>query len=444
MKIQKVAINRINPAAYNPRKDLTPSDLEYKQLLRSMEEFGCVEPLVWNRRTGNLVGGHQRFKILLAKNVKEVEVSVVDLPLKKEKALNIALNKISGDWDEHKLALLLDELTKVPEFDVGLTGFESEEITELLDRALYTDTSEAEEENFDVEAALDREHPAITKPGELIELGNHRLLCGDSSKPPALRKLIADNKIHLLFTDPPYNVDYYGGNRPQPQKARPKQSRQWKKIYSDNLNQDQYTKWLGIILKNATKFLATGAPVYIWNGHRQFGPMHQLLGSIGVKISCVITWAKESFAIGYGNYNQQTEFCLYGWLEDNGAHRWYGPTNESTLWQIHRDPTKQYQHPTQKPLELAARAMRNSSLRGQAVLDTFLGSGTTLIAAERLSRCCFGIEIDAHYCDVIVRRWIAYVGIDNAPQNLVKKYRIDEFKQVPGKAQRHCAQEVAL
>jgi len=351
MKIQKVAINRINPAAYNPRKDLTPSDLEYKQLLRSMEEFGCVEPLVWNRRTGNLVGGHQRFKILLAKNVKEVEVSVVDLPLKKEKALNIALNKISGDWDEHKLALLLDELTKVPEFDVGLTGFESEEITELLDRALYTDTSEAEEENFDVEAALDREHPAITKPGELIELGNHRLLCGDSSKPPALRKLIADNKIHLLFTDPPYNVDYYGGNRPQPQKARPKQSRQWKKIYSDNLNQDQYTKWLGIILKNATKFLATGAPVYIWNGHRQFGPMHQLLGSIGVKISCVITWAKESFAIGYGNYNQQTEFCLYGWLEDNGAHRWYGPTNESTLWQIHRDPTKQYQHPDmERPL----------------------------------------------------------------------------------------------
>jgi len=444
MKIQKISINRINPAAYNPRKDLTPSDLEYKQLAKSMEEFGCVEPLVWNRRTGNLVGGHQRFKILLAKNVKEVEVSIVDLPLKKEKALNIALNKIQGDWDEHKLALLLDELTKVPEFDVGLTGFETEEITELLDRALYTDTSGAEEENFDVEAALDREHPAITQPGELIELGSHRLLCGDSSKPSALRKLIADNKVHLLFTDPPYNVDYYGGNRPQPDKARPKQSRQWKKIYSDNLNQGQYTKWLGTVLRNASKFLAPGAPIYIWNGHRQFGPMHQLLGSLGVKISCVITWAKESFAIGYGDYNQQTEFCLYGWLEDNGAHKWYGPTNESTLWQIHRDPTKEYRHPTQKPLELAERALRNSSLRGQAVLDTFLGSGTTLIAAERLSRCCFGIEIDPHYCDVIVRRWIAYVGVDNAPRDLVKKYRTDEFKQVPEKAQCHCAWEVAL
>lgn len=444
MKIQKVAINRINPAAYNPRKDLTPSDLEYKQLLRSMEEFGCVEPLVWNRRTGNLVGGHQRFKILLAKSLKKVEVSVVDLPLEKEKTLNIALNKIQGDWDEHKLALLLDELTKVPEFDVGLTGFETEEITELLDRALYTDTSGTEEENFDVEAALDREHPAITKPGELIELGNHRLLCGDSSKPSALRKLIGNNKVHLFFTDPPYNVDYYGGNRPQPKKARSKQSRQSKKIYCDNLNQDEYIKWLGTVLRNASKFLAAGAPVYIWNGHRQFGPMHQLLDSIGIKVSCVITWAKESFALGYGDYNQQTEFCLYGWLEDNGAHRWYGPTNESTLWQVHRDLTREYKHPTQKALELAERAIRNSSMRGQIVLDNFLGSGTTLIAAEKLSRKCLGVEIDAHYCDVVVRRWIAFVGVDNAPQNLVKKYRIDEFKQVPRKAHCHCAQEVAL
>lgn len=444
MVIKTIKVNSINPAPYNPRIDLKPEDLEYQQLAKSMDEFGCVEPLVWNRQTGNLVGGHQRFKILLVKGFKEVQVSVVDLTLDKEKALNIALNKIRGDWDEHRLALLLDELTKVPDFNIGLTGFETEEISDLLDRALNSDTSGVKEENFDVDESLDRKNPAVTQPGELIELGNHRLLCGDSSKPSALRKLIGNNKVHLFFTDPPYNVDYYGGNRPQPDKARPKQSRQWKKIYSDNLDQGQYTKWLGDILKNASKSLSPGASVYIWNGHRQFGPMHQLLGSIGIKVSCVITWAKESFAIGYGDYNQQTEFCLYGWLEDNGAHKWYGPTNESTLWQIHRDPTKQYQHPTQKPLELAERAMRNSSLRGQVVLDTFLGSGTALIAAERLSRRCFGIEIDAHYCDVIVRRWIAYVGIDNAPQNLVKKYRIDELKQMPGKAQRHCAQEVAL
>jgi DNA modification methylase len=425
MIIKKISIEQINPAPYNPRKDLKPDDVEYKHLVKSIDEFGYVEPLVWNKRTGNLVGGHQRFKILLAQGAKEVLVSIVDLSIDKEKTLNIALNKIQGDWDEQKLALLLDELTKVPEFDVGLTGFETEEISELLDRAL-TESPIPTEENFDVEEALDMENPAVTQPGELIELGSHRLLCGDSGKLSALRKLVGNNKIHLFFTDPPYNVDYYGGNRPQPEKARPKKSRQWKRIYSDNLDQDEYTKWLGTVLRNASKFLAAGAPVYIWNGHRQFGPMHQLLESIGIKVSCVITWAKESFAIGYGDYNQQTEFCLYGWQEKNGAHRWYGPTNESTLWQIHRDLTKEYKHPTQKPLELAERAMRNSSMRGQIVLDTFLGSGTTLIAAARLGRRCFGMEIEPKYCDCIVRRYIALAGKRAVSTEIAKRYLSEE------------------
>jgi len=226
MNIKKIPISKIKPAAYNPRKSLQPGDPEYEKLLKSMDEFDCVEPLVWNRRTGNLVGGHQRLKILAARGDTEVLCSVVDLSPEREKALNLALNKIQGDWDERKLSLLLDELTKVPEFDVGLTGFETEEISDLLDRALTADSPQAKEENFDVEEALDRENPAVTQPGELIELGSHRLLCGDSSKPSALRKIIGDNKVHLFFTDPPYNVDYYGGNRPQPDKARPKQSRQ--------------------------------------------------------------------------------------------------------------------------------------------------------------------------------------------------------------------------
>ncbi len=429
MEIIKMPISQIAQADYNPRIELKPGDPAYEKLKHSIQTFGFCEPLIFNRRTGQLIGGHQRLTVLKDLGYTEAEVVVVELPLEREKAFNIALNKIQGDWDEQKLALLLDELTKELEFDVGLTGFETEEISDILDRALVAE-SNAKEEDFDVEEALDRENPAVTQPGELIELGNHRFLCGDSSKPSALKKLIGNNKVHLLFTDPPYNVDYSSGNRPQPEKAGPKQSRQWKGICSDNLNQNEYIKWLGIVLRNASKFLAAGAPVYIWNGHKQFGPMHQLLESIGIKVSSVITWAKESFAIGYGDYNQQTEFCLYGWLENNGAHRWYGPANESTLWQVHRDPTREYKHPTQKPLELAGRAMRNSSLRSQIVLDTFLGSGTTLIAAEKLSRRCFGIEIDAHYCDVIVRRWIAFVGIDNAPQNIVERFCVGKFQEV--------------
>jgi DNA modification methylase len=425
MEIKKMQISQINKADYNPRVELKPGDPVYEKLRNSIQTFGFCEPLIFNRRTGNLVGGHQRLTVLKDLGYTEAEVVVVDLPLEQEKGFNIALNKVQGDWDERKLALLLDELTNVPEFNVELTGFETEEISELLDRAL-TESPQAIEENFDVEEALDMENPAVTQPGELIELGNQRLLCGDSGKLSALRKLVGDNKVHLFWTDPPYNVDYYGGNRPQPDKARPKQSRLWKRIYSDNLNQDEYTKWLGTVLRNASKFLATGAPVYIWNGHRQFGPMHQLLESIGIKVSCVITWAKESFAIGYGDYNQQTEFCLYGWQENNGAHRWYGPTNESTLWQVHRDPTKEYKHPTQKPLELAERAMRNSSRRGQIVLDTFLGSGTTLIAAARLGRKCFGMEIEPKYCDCIVRRYIALAGKRAVSAEITKRYLSEE------------------
>lgn len=430
MKVKRIPVDQINPAPYNPRIELKPGDAAYDQLRRSLTEFGCVEPLVWNKRTGNLVGGHQRFAVLRAQGVTEVDVSVVDLPVEREKTLNVALNKIQGDWDEVKLAELLEELRKTPDVDVELTGFELPEIDELLERVLDSEAATAKEEDFDVEEALDKEHPAITRPGELIELGRHRILCGDSSKLADMRKLIGERKIDLLFTDPPYNVSYYGGNRPQPDKARPKPSRRWRRIYADDLGQAEYGRWLKRVLRNTSGFLAPGAPVYIWNGHRQFGPMHQLLGELGLKVSCVITWTKESFAIGYGDYNQQTEFCLYGWKEDNGAHHWYGPTNESTLWQVHRDPTKEYKHPTQKPLELAERAIRNSTRRGATVLDTFLGSGTTLIAAERLGRRCLGIEIDPHYCDVIVRRWMAYIGEEHVPEALVVRYGLRSAGEV--------------
>jgi DNA modification methylase len=151
-----------------------------------------------------------------------------------------------------------------------------------------------------------------------------------------------------------------------------------------------------------------------------------MLTELGFHVSCVITWVKESFAIGYGDYNNQVEFCLYAWKEDNGAHAWYGPTNESTLWQIKRDHTVGYSHPTQKPVALAHRAIKNSSKRGDVVLDMFLGSGTTLIASEALNRACLGMEIDPCYCDAIVRRYIAYVGKDNVPEELLQKYAKEE------------------
>src|SRR3989338_10967426 len=189
MNIQKVKIEQINPVAYNPRIDLKPGDPEYEKLKKSINTFGYVEPLVWNSRTGNLVGGHQRLKILIDQGHKEVEVSVVDLDLEKEKTLNLALNKISGEWDDEKLGELLKELTQNPDFDNLLTGFDLPEISQIFDRL-----EEINEDNFDFEAELKKIKNPKTKLGDIIELGEHRLLCGDCSKSEDLARLFGDQK----------------------------------------------------------------------------------------------------------------------------------------------------------------------------------------------------------------------------------------------------------
>jgi DNA modification methylase len=416
MNIQTIPIANINPAPYNPRLDLKPGDRAYEQLKGSITQFGYVEPLVWNKQTQTLVGGHQRFKILRELGYDQVEVVVVDLPLEKEKALNLTLNKVRGEWDNDKLASLLVELKELPDFDVSLTGFDLPEITELLDQQ-----QRQEEDDFDVEAAVEAIETPVTQRGDLIELGRHRILCGDSANADDLKKLLGEERVPLLFTDPPYSVAYLGGNRPNPAKARPKSSRNWQFIYNDNLSQAEYEKWLRQVLTNTMSHLAPGASIYIWNGHRQFGPMHQMSEALGFHVSCVITWAKPNFAIGYGDYNQATEFCLYGWKGD-ATHRWFGPTNESTLWEVKRDPTKSYIHPTQKPLALAQRALRNSSLQDEAVLDVFLGSGSTLIAAESLGRRCYGIELDGRYIDALIRRHISFVGVNKVSEEIRQKY----------------------
>jgi len=414
MRMQMVAINKLSPAEYNPRRDLKPGDPDYEKLKTSINTFGYVEPLVWNSRTGNLVGGHQRLKILIEQGVQEVEVSVVDLEVGQEKVLNLALNRVQGGWDNEKLAILLKDLSEMPNFDVSLTGFDAPEISSLFDRYL--------DEGGEAEADVALPEIPVTKPGDLIILGQHRILCGDSSKEEDLAKLLDGKKADLIFTDPPYNVDYSGADRPKPEGQQANTGEEWAKIKNDNLPQAEYEAWLKKIFANMSVYIGKGAAFYIWNGHRQFGPMHQMLINLGFHISCVITWAKERFALGYGDYNQQTEFCLYGWKEDNGAHKWYGEVGQSTLWQIDRESSQTYKHPTQKPVLLAERAIKNSSQREDLVLDLFLGSGTTLITSQKLGRCCYGMELDPGYCDVIVRRYINLVGEENVTDEIKNRY----------------------
>lgn len=418
MLVQRIPIARIKPAAYNPRRSLRPEDPEYQRILRSLDEFGLVEPLVWNKKTGNLVGGHQRFQILLAQGHERVSVSVVHLPLAKEKALNVALNRIGGRWDERKLADLLDEIVKMADVDVEITGFDMPDVEELLARVSGKDGDD--DESFDPAAALEDSHSAITKPGELIELGPHRLLCGDATKPADYAALLRGERGALLFSDPPYGVRYDSTQRPTAPRENRKGPR-WRPIAGDALSPQHYAKWFASFASTCADSLAPGASFYLWNGHSNFGLTHEVMRRLGFHVSTVITWSKESFSPGFGDYSEQTEFALYGWKKGQ-PHRFFGPKNESTLWSISRDRTGTYKHPTQKALPLAERAIRNSSLPGDLVLDPFLGSGTTLIAAARKGRRCFGIEIEPKYCDVIVRRFIALTGPKTVSAKLLKRY----------------------
>jgi DNA modification methylase len=417
MKVLKIPVSEIKAAAYNPRRSLCPADPEYKQIQASLDEFGLVEPLVFNSKTGNLIGGHQRLKILISKGVKEVWVSVVDLPLEKEKALNLALNKVQGAWDKEKLALLLDELTKVSDLDVGTTGFTPIEIGQLIDRYLWV----GEEDDFDAEGVADSIIEPITQKGELIQLGPHRILCDDCSIESSIEHLMQGEKAGLVHTDPPYNVAYVAGERPNPN-ASTRKSCRWEQLHCDNVGEREYRALLCKVFSHMVQFMDKGAAAYIWNGHKNFGPMHTQLEELGFHVASVIVWVKPSFAISFGDYHEQAEFCLYCWLENKGSHRWFGSTSESTVWEVKRDPTKQYIHPTQKPIALAQRAIINNSIKEDIVLDTFLGSGSTLIAAESLGRRCYGLEIDPCYCDAIVRRYIAYVGKDRVSADIRKRY----------------------
>ena len=220
MQLQSLAIDSLNPAPYNPRVALQPGDPDYERLARSLDEFGCVEPLVWNRRTGNLVGGHQRLAVLKARGATEVDVSVVDLPPDKEKALNVALNKITGRWDESALAALLDDLLKTPEFEFDLTGFDVAEARSLIDEFLPPPEGLlGDPDGFDPDALAPPGAEPVTQFGDLLTLGtdsrtSHRLLCGDSTDAECVKRLMDGERAVLFATDPPYLVGYDGTNHP--------------------------------------------------------------------------------------------------------------------------------------------------------------------------------------------------------------------------------------
>ena len=387
MLIEKKNTADLLPADYNPRKDLKPGDAEYEKLKRSIEQFGYVEPVIWNQTTGRVVGGHQRLKVLMDMGMTEVDCVVVAMDEEKEKALNIALNKISGDWDKDKLALLIADLQGA-DFDVSLTGFEPAEID-----ALFKDTLKdgVKDNDFDVGAELAQ--PTMTKPGDIWMLGRHRLICGDSTKAETYDLLMGSTKANLVITDPPYNVNYEGSAG---------------KIKNDNMADEAFYNFLLDAYTQMHSAMADDASIYVFHADTEGLNFRRAFANAGFYLSGCCIWKKQSLVLGRSPYQWQHEPCLYGWKK-NGKHQWYTGRKETTIWEFDK-PKKNGDHPTMKPIPLLAYPIMNSSMSNSVVLDPFGGSGSTLIACEQTDRICYTVELDEKFCDVIVKRYIEQVG----------------------------------
>ena len=383
MKIEKIHISKLNPAEYNPRKNLQPGDAEYEKLKRSMEQFGYVEPVIWNKTTGRVIGGHQRLKVLVDLGLKEVDCVVVEMDEKREKVLNIALNKINGEWDTDKLAMLISDL-QGSDFDVSLTGFEEAEIADLFEK---TGEKEVRDDDFDLTAALEK--ASFVEHGDIWIVGRHRLMCGDATSSEDVSMLMDGKRANLVVTDPPYNCSYEGGTG--------------MKIINDSWNNSKkFYQFLLDAFKNAYDNLSDGSAFYCFHSDAEKVNFFNATVDAGFHYSTTCIWVKNALVIGRMDYQMRHEPIIYA-FKNTAKHKFYGDRKQTTVWEFDR-PAKSQLHPTAKPLSLTAYPIKMSSQENGIVLDLFGGSGSTLIACEQMNRICHMMELDEKYASVILRR----------------------------------------
>lgn len=386
MNIQKINILKLKPSEYNPRKDLQPEDEEYIKIKNSILEFGYVAPVIINADM-TVIGGHQRLKVLKELGYEEIQCIVVDLDKNKEKALNLALNKISGEWDNDKLEAILAEL-KETDIDMNITGFSNDEIDDIL-----KDIMGSNEDDFDLEEALEEIEEPITKVGDIWKLGKHRLLCGDSTQQEEVMRLMNNQEADMLLTDPPYNVDYEGTAG---------------KIENDNMNETEFYNLLIDAFKNMHSVAKSGCPIYVFHADTEGLNFRNAFKNAGFKLAQCLVWVKNTFVMGRQDYQWKHEPILYGWKEGK-AHYFIDSRSQNTVLEFDK-PTRNAEHPTMKPIDLLVYLIKNSSKENNLIVDLFGGSGSSLIAAEQTNRICYTMELDPRYCDVIIKRWETLTG----------------------------------
>ena len=404
MEIKELPLKELKPAAYNPRKKLKKGDKEYEKIKQSLLKFGYVDPIIVNEDL-TVIGGHQRLTVLKDLDYETAKCVIVDLPKEDEKALNIALNKITGQWDEALLADLLLDLQE-SDFNLDLTGFEPPEIDDILSNVHDKELSEDE---FDVEEELKK--PTLSRHGDIWQLGKHRVICGDSTKAETYKQLLDDRKANLVVTDPPYNVDV---------------EETAGKILNDNMSDGDFYQFLLSMFTQVENHMEDDASIYVFHADTEGLNFRKAFKEAGFYLSGCCIWKKNSLVLGRSPYQWQHEPCLYGWKK-KGKHQWFSDRKQTTIWEYDR-PKSNKDHPTMKPIQLMAYPIQNSSMRGTIVLDPFLGSGSTLIAADQTGRVCYGIELDEKFVDVIVKRYIEVTG--DTEVNVQRNHEVLTYNQV--------------
>ncbi len=393
LTIKQVPVGDLRPDPFNPRRI---SDGELEALTRSIREFGMVDPIIARREDSTVIGGHQRLVAARRLGLEAVPVICVDLSPEQAKLLSLALNRISGNWDQELLARLLADLSEAPGIDISLSGFADDEIAKLL-KSLDAREKRDRPETFDLEEALEetRADPGVQR-GDVWRLGDHRVMCGDSADTGDVSRLMAGQRASLMVTDPPYGVAYEADEDGRRQRRK-------RPISNDDLGKGQAEFWIA-----AFSHWPLEGDAYV------FSPSGPLISTLCASIEAAgirhhqwLIWVKNQLVLGRSHYHYRHEHIFYGW---RGKTSWNGSRKEDSVWEEDR-PMSSPEHPTMKPLALCERAIKNSSEADDVVVDPFLGSGTNVIAAERTGRRCYGMEIDPRYCRVIIARWEAFTGL---------------------------------
>lgn len=387
VKLEQVPIEKLVPYARNAR---THSKEQIAQLRASLREFGFVSPAVIDSKY-NILVGHGRVQAAREEGYETVPcVFAENLTDAQKRAYILADNQLAlnAGWDEEMLSVELSDL-KDESFDLSLLGFDEKDLEKLM---AGPDDGDAQDDDFDLSAALEK--ASFVEKGDLWTVGKHRLLCGDATSPEDVERLMGGKTANLILTDPPYGVSFKASDGLT--------------IENDSLKGDEFYKFLLSAFTNMAAHLEKGGAAYVFHADTEGLNFRKAFIDAGFHLAGVCIWVKNSLVLGRSDYQWQHEPILYGFLQ-NGKHPWYSDRKQTTIWNFNK-PKRNKDHPTSKPLDLLSYPIKNSSQENAIVLDTFGGSGSTMMACEQMNRICYMSELDPKYASVILRRYVEDTG----------------------------------